>query len=187
MIQPPKAGSDMLPLDITNPEHQGLKRLLLARHDLNESLSVLSYIEENIKSQDDFLYVPLVTAAVIGYSRPFQPSRHYKGLPKYQDIKKPNLKASHKSILEYRNTFIAHRDQELNEVKIVPSGTTATYGPNNENSARVLHGECVEDSVLNLKGIRPFIELVTYQLEQLETGIDNARARLFPSCEETAT
>lgn len=174
----------MLPLDIANPEHQVLKRLILARHDLKESLRVLSYIDENIKFQDDFLYIPLVTAAVVGYSRPFQPTRQYKGLPnKYQDIKKPNFKAIHKSILEYRNTFIAHRDQELNEVKIVPSGTTATYGPNNEKSARVLHGECVEDSVLNLKGIRPFIELVTYQLEQLETGIDEARARLFPSCE----
>ncbi len=178
----------MQTLDVSNPEHQVLKRLILARNDLNEALQVLSYIEKNIQSQDDMLYVPLVTAAVIAYSRPFQQTKQYKGLPKqYLRFDRPNFKSNHESILKYRNSCIAHRDKESNEVKLVPGGSTISYGLNNETSAMVLHGEYVDERVLSLRGIRPFIALVTHQLEQLETGIDEARARLFPSCEETAT
>lgn len=183
-----QAASMTLPLDDSNPEHRGLKRLLLAQHDMKETLNVLNYIKENINSQDDFLYMPLVTAAVITYSRPFQPTAHYQGIPqRYERFKNANLKKNHESILEYRNAFIAHSEQESHPVSIMPPGSILKVQPPDGGSDSkkteqytIVSGNHISRNVLNLSGVNAFIELVKFQLARLNTGIEKARNRIVP-------
>jgi hypothetical protein len=111
-------------LDSENPEHQRLKRIILARHDIRAALHVAKHLLDlRILNVRDPILDALRCALVVCYTRPFIHTRKYPGIPKeYARFPREDLKTTHLQVIDFRNKFVAHRDQACNSVVLAPLG-----------------------------------------------------------------
>ena len=93
------------------------------------------------------------------------------------------MKVAHKSIIDYRNEFVAHRDQKGNTVKLVRKGSKPSFGNGKHEAVLLSHGDCIEDKIMNYESVEYFLELVKYQINRMAKNIGLEKERLF-SCEE---
>jgi len=107
-----------------------LQRLIVSRADIKLALDgcelLLRHAEE--KGEDlDFggskLYMPLLNAVAITYSRPFKHSEPVGPLrPEWHKFDDPRLQELHDILIKIRDTSVAHSDQEVRKVTIYPPG-----------------------------------------------------------------
>jgi hypothetical protein len=111
-------------LDSKDPEHRRLKRIILARHDIRAALHVAKHlIDLRILNVRDPNLDALRCALVICYTRPFIHTKQYPGIPKtYTKFPRKDLEITHLQVIDFRNNFVAHRDQACNSVVLTPLG-----------------------------------------------------------------
>jgi hypothetical protein len=121
-----------------------------------------------------------VAAAVVAYARPFVVARRYPGIPrKFSKFEHRAFQTFHDELIAFRNRFVAHCDAEEVKVQILPQGTQfrrhdgATF-----TVAR--HGTSVSTRWFRDKGLLPFEELCSYQLERLGHEVAALSNQLFP-------
>jgi hypothetical protein len=169
----------MIHLDRTNPQHRSLGRLIIARNDIQEARRAATFVVEKIGSVQHEMFGPLSCATTVCYSRPFISRRKYPAIPPcYSKFPKRLLQRFHDFLIDHRNRFEAHRDEDLNEVTLVPKGTTFKC----ENGEGILssHGEFVSSHFIKLESFAHFIELFNFQIDRLSARIDSDKERLFP-------
>lgn len=102
-------------------QKRDLYRLLIARSDMNASLSACDLILKNVKSIKDENLYPLTASVVVCYSRPFTANKPYGSLPKkWSKFDNPQYQATHKKLLQARHELFAHSDMNVRKAQVVP-------------------------------------------------------------------
>ena len=172
----------MISFDANNKRHRALMVLIIARRDLDQAKKFIRYVAENIKSEQDELFIPLSSAAAIAYARPFIPTKKAPALPsKYSRFSEPSLTRLHDAVILFRNAFVAHSDRNLNQVFLIPKGSKVTWGDGKFKGTTIEHGDHITSGRLPLKWFPPFMDLCDHQLGRLRKDIDDEKQRLFPS------
>lgn len=169
----------MIKLDSTNPRHKEFARLVLAKNDIQAAKVAARYVIEKIAHPKDPLFTPMSCAMVVCYSRPFIVRRTYASLPqRYSRFQNEALREVHDYLIEHRNAFEAHRDEELNTVELMPAGTEVSW----KGGSAVLssHGECISSRFLVLNAFPTFVSLFDFQMERLQVSLEEQKEALFP-------
>jgi hypothetical protein len=170
----------MIELDSTNPQHKELARLALAKNDIQAARTGAIYVSEKITHPNDPLFTPMSCAMAVCYSRPFIIRRNHVSLPqRYSRFLSAKLRSAHNYLIEHRNSFEAHRDEELNTVSLIPAGTEFAW----EGGSGVLasHGEYISSRFLNLDSFPIFISLFDFQIERIREKLQEQKDQLFPA------
>ncbi len=98
-------------------------KIAVARSDITASLNACNLLISRVKGMGDPLYMPLLNALIICYSRPFSDNRPIGALPgRWGKFSERQFQQLHNTILELRNKVIAHSDLDVRKVFIVPDG-----------------------------------------------------------------
>jgi hypothetical protein len=120
-------------------------------------------------------------AAVICYSRPFIGRRQYPAIPsRYSKFSDELFETVHALIVDQRNRFQAHRDEDFNLVRLLPKGAEVSWGGGSQKGKTATHGEIVSARSLKLEVFPIFARLCDLQIEQLRQRISEEKDRLFP-------
>lgn len=182
-------------------EFQALQRLIIAQLDFQAAKESAKAIVNDLKNEQHPLYSSLECATFVSYSRPFIGRRGYPSLPKrYLKFGDGNKKLSdmHEKIIEIRNEFMAHRDNQRNRVLLVEDTKPATKGSalvlkkcnfdeDPDAPSHLVFGatgqsweRCQPSSFLSsylpvrwfkVPAFKTFIELVDFQLARIEDHI----------------
>ena len=112
------------------------------------------------------LYFPLLQALVISYARPFIDNDGLGVLPKkwskFDDLK---FSEAHKLNLKYRNELVAHNDQHIRKVQIVPQN--ANYVPMPKGKKMFGHGFAIRTYGIDLQQMQIIYRLSSFQAKRL--------------------
>ena len=98
-------------------------KLVVARSDITAALNACELFLSRVKDLGDRLYIPLLTAMVVCYSRPFSKNKPLGPLPKkWHRFDNRRFQEIHKALLKLRNKTVAHSDLEIRKVFIIPKG-----------------------------------------------------------------
>jgi hypothetical protein len=97
------------------------QKLFVATSDIRAATNACQFLIENVKDKNHPLYVPLLTAIIVSYARPFSESRkrgygELKG--KWRKFPNRELQDMHETLLDMRNKVIAHSDSDARKVEI---------------------------------------------------------------------
>ncbi len=112
---------------------KALYRLCVARSDLLSARTTATLLRETVEGipYPDYLghelFFPLLQASAIAYGRPFSRNTPLGRIPSnFARFSEPELSTTHELLLELRNKFVAHSDQLLRDVEIIPPGYRIT-------------------------------------------------------------
>jgi hypothetical protein len=172
----------VLELDLSNPRHCELKRLMLATHAINQAQRALCSLEGLEEEKKLLLFEHLMTAAIVCYARPFVGSRASGRISKkWEKFDDPLLKALHGRILRLRAKVIAHSDNDMTHVRIIDKGLRWTFEPvdGGEKISFVHpHFTCVYLCDDSLDRTGDFLTLCQVQLERIEGTASATREAL---------
>jgi len=171
----------MIELDPNNPQHRALRRLILARSDIEAAQAAAVHVIDHVSSTEHPLFQPLTCATVICYARPFVRTKLYPGLPdKYESFANRHMRTMHDTIIDFRNIFVAHRDSQLNRVTLIPKGSKVSFSGGKSEMKLTSHGEWVRGGRLPLACFPLLRDLCGYQVARLREDIASEKERLFP-------
>ena len=171
----------MIALDEQNRKHRAFSRLAIAQRDIGEARRAIQLIREFNASEREDLYERLISAAVISYCRPFVATRQYPGIaPKFRRFENRAFQTFHNEMISFRNRFVAHCDTRDIKVQILPKGTQFR-GKGNSVYTVARHATSVSTLWFPAKGLSPFEELCSFQLERLGDEIALLSNQLFPT------
>jgi hypothetical protein len=100
-----------------------LYQLAIARSDITEAMTTCDLIIQHVRDMGDKLYLPLFHAIVVSYARPFTQNRpHGRLSAEWATFSDPHFQEAHDKLIKARNQYIAHSDEEIRKVLILPSG-----------------------------------------------------------------
>jgi hypothetical protein len=100
-----------------------LYKLMLARSDMNATISACKLMLSTVTGFGHELYYPLYASIIICYARPFTKNKPYGALPnKWQRFDSQEGKRTHQKILRARHELVAHSDMTVRKAMIVPAG-----------------------------------------------------------------
>jgi hypothetical protein len=100
-----------------------LYKIVVARSDITAALNACSLFLSRVKDFADDLYIPLVNAIIVCYSRPFSRNKPLGSLPKkWHGFDNSRFQEIHEGLLELRNKTVAHSDLEIRKVSVLPKG-----------------------------------------------------------------
>jgi hypothetical protein len=171
----------MIALHEQDPKHRLFSRLAIAQRDMGEARLAIQLIREHHANEGSELYDRLFAAAVIAYARPFIAARGYPGIPrKFSKFEHRAFQTFHNELISFRNKFVAHCDAGEVKVQILPKGTQFRRRDGAIFTV-ARHGTGVSTRWFRAKGLLPFEELCSYQLERLGGEIAVLSNRLFPT------
>lgn len=159
----------VIPIDRNDPRQRRLARLILGRNSIQSAEHAARYIVENIKEQKHPLFSPLEAAAVICYARPFTTGGGR--IPgKFAKIPEPTLQSVHDELISHRHKSIAHSDEDLNLVVVVPPGKRVKAG----NLEGVTNGFGVgaRSQTILLPVFPAVVALCKFQIDHLNAEIE---------------
>ncbi len=110
--------------DKTSQKQQKARSLLVATADIRAAENACQLLLERIKGKDDPLHIPLLTAIIISYSRPFRKNKGYMALEgKLGQFENREFQEIHDAILEMRDKVIAHSDSDVRMVEFETKDT----------------------------------------------------------------
>ena len=171
----------MIALDDQNAKHRAFARLAIAQRDIGEARRAIQLIRKLKASERDDLFERLVSAAIISYARPFIATKLYPGISrKFAKFDNRGAKTFHNELISFRNRFVAHCDRRDVKVGILPKGTQFR-GKGNAIYTVAKHATSVSTQWFRARGLSPFEELCSLQLERLGHEIDRLSNQLFPT------
>jgi len=100
-----------------------LYKIVVARSDITAALNACELFLSRVKDLGNGLYIPLLNAIIVCYSRPFSKNRPLGPLPKkWHRFDNSRFQEIHKALLKLRNKAVAHSDLEIRKVFIIPKG-----------------------------------------------------------------
>jgi hypothetical protein len=128
---------------MTDAERKHLKielyRLTVARSDVAEAWNACELLLKRVKGMGDALYAPIYHAAVVAYARPFTANKPFGPLPaRWSRFSSRRLQKLHETVLEDRNTFVAHSDADVREVSVVPPSYLMPSGKSGGLTVQIL-------------------------------------------------
>lgn len=100
-----------------------LHRLIVAQSDVSEAFQAWETYVETLPLENYALRRALLSAIVISYCRPFTSNEGFGVLPaKWSHYSDARHRKWHDQLLKARNEVIAHSDQAIRQVTIVPAG-----------------------------------------------------------------
>jgi len=106
-----------------------LYRLLVARSDVLAAREACELMLKVAPAFGDPLYVPLLSAIVVCYARPFTRNRPLGALPeKWRTFPDQRMQQMHDALYKARSELIAHSDMNARQAKIVPPGFVLSEG-----------------------------------------------------------
>ncbi|MCI0329455.1 MAG: hypothetical protein L0196_00670 [candidate division Zixibacteria bacterium] len=101
-----------------------LYKLCVAKSDITSAMTACKYLISSVKNTDDPLYLPLLNAIIVCYSRPFTNNKPLGSLPrKWHKFGGQKHRTIHGTLLTFRHKIIAHSDLKYRPVFIYPPGT----------------------------------------------------------------
>ena len=168
-----------LNLDLKDPEHRQLARLIIAEADIKKALETALLIVNRSDSVQDKLFDPLSCATVIWYARPFIGSDEALGLPgKFSTFQAKTHRELHARLILQRNRFTAHMDEAFNEVFLIHKEAPIMVGDLRLEVRS--HSPFIETEYLLPAAFPEIVELCNFQLDRLGVSIGKSKARLFP-------
>ncbi|MDQ8179185.1 hypothetical protein [Pelagicoccus sp. SDUM812005] len=131
----------------------------------------------------------LVSAAVIYYSRPFSSGRNWTKISStWEKFEKEVYRNLHKSINKWRNTFVAHTDDELHELEFIKKGSVVSFiskeGKHIEKTAST-HGELLRIPDFDFQKLEDFLSLCRFQIDRMNRKIREEKNKLFQEFEKS--
>ena len=112
------------------------------------------------------LYLPLLEAIIISYSRPFINNDSLGILPKrWSQFEDKKLKEAHDSILKYRNELVAHSDNTVRTIQIF--SPNANFGPMQKEKKMEGPGFAIRTFWIPLGRVQTFYQLCHFQGQRL--------------------
>lgn len=100
-----------------------LYKIVVARSDITAALNACELFLSIVNDLGDDLYIPLLNAIIVCYSRPFSKNKPLGPLPKkWRRFDSSRFQEIHKGLLELRNKTVAHSDLEIRKVFVIPKG-----------------------------------------------------------------
>jgi hypothetical protein len=161
-------------LDCRNGRHAALARMILAERDIKNALGSLKLLRERVTAQHDPLFTPLEHAGVISYSRPF--SGPHKVSSRYEQFDDNVFTQLHTGLLSYRNEIVAHSDEKVQSVVVIPSGGTISW---DGGSGIIAIGQRIESPSLTFEVLPFFEKLCECQIDRLAEHILSERSALL--------
>lgn len=152
-----------------------LYRLTVARSDIAAAYRFCELLRRDVSHIGHELYLPLFHAIVVSYGRPFTTNKPHGGLPdRWSRLGVKRLQRMHDTLIETRNTYVAHSDAGVRRVSITPPtwlipgrGTPAGL------SVQILFG------VYTLEFFDVARETCSYQTTRMTKEIDRLLEELF--------
>ena len=104
--------------------------MIVAQADISSAKDAWLLLQANPSRTGTPTHTALVTAIIICYSRPFTDNESFGKLSKewsaYSSIQ---FQRCHDAILKARNEVVAHRDKDVHQVRIYPTGVRLKFQP----------------------------------------------------------
>ena len=168
--------------DPAKPRHRQLMRLVLAVRDISlaaDALGRAASLDEN----DDTREI-LIGAAVVYYARSFTSGRNWSSVStKWAKFDDPRHRETHGFVSAWRNSVVAHNDEQLNEVEFMPKGSFVEFRPHGSSESVNLtmsnHGERLLSPKFPAEALVLFQELCHFQLGRLEPVVNGEKDALW--------
>jgi hypothetical protein len=169
------------------------QRLVLAHSDIDSAYRTCELFGEKVALAEKHnyeptagfsnpLYSPLVEAIVISYARPFTDNRGIGILPKkWSQFPDARLLQAHQMILRYRNQLVAHSDQEVRRIQIMPPN--GSRFPNRKGYTALGPGFTVRGFGIRLSQVEVFYKLCGYQGQRLWNDVEKLLDELYGGME----
>lgn len=169
------------------------QKLALAHFDIHSAYQTCELFLEKVAAgmqsnktvqvgMENPLYLPLLEAMVISYSRPFTNNDGLGVLPKqWSEFKDKDLKEAHRFILQYRNDLVAHSDHTVRKIQIF--SPKVNFGPMRKDQKMEGPGFAISTFWIPLRRVEIFHGLFAFQgkrmideamnlLDELYAGMD---------------
>ena len=153
------------------------QKLVLAHFDIHSAYETCEVFLERVakgsQSRDTVqvgmnnpLYLPLLEAIIISYSRPFIDNNSLGVLPKrWFQFENSKFKEAHDSILKYRNELVAHSDHTVRTIQIF--SPNANFGPMPKGQKMDGPGFTIRTFWILLGRVQTFHQLCRFQGQRL--------------------
>jgi hypothetical protein len=170
----------MMPLDKSDPRQRQLGRLILAKADIKQARNATHLLISNTEKFETVVGTALKCSIVICYSRPFIARKEFPAIPdKFKKFTDKNLQDLHNLLIEQRNCYDAHRDEDLNAVSIIRRGSKVTWDAGRQHGALAKHGTSIRSRAIYKPAFEEAVRLFDFQLDRLESAISSQLTKLF--------
>jgi len=126
----------------------------------------------------------LVAAAIVAYARPFASGRSWGRVSsKWEKFEDQALQEIHHFVCTWRDSVIAHNDEELNDVEFFPKGSYMDFKPDGNDTAIRLtsasHGEFMRTPVFPSEMLAPFARMCGVQQHRMKEDANREKDALF--------
>src|SRR5438552_10717091 len=118
----------ILELDLQNPRHRELKRLMLASNSIGSAVGALESLHDLEETKRRVMLAYVMTAAIVCYARPFVGSRSAGRIGKqWENFDDAGQRTLHQRVLRLRDKVVAHSDEDMNHVRIIDKNLKWTF------------------------------------------------------------
>lgn len=143
--------------------------LIVSYDDMMHAEIACNILLKNEVKEEDELYQPVLTAAIVAYARPFKKSRKLIALsPEWCSWHNDVQRELHRQMIGLRDTSIAHSDSSMHTVCLLPVVSNGRRVPN-LIATRVISGD------LSAKRISGMLGLIRESMKR----IDSEKIRLI--------
>jgi hypothetical protein len=181
----------LLELDLSNPVHRELKRLMLGEHAIGQACAALECLTGVKGRRRRLIEEHLVTAAIVCYSRPFVGSRSAGRISaKWERLTDARLTKLHQYVLMVRDKIVAHSDEDMYHVRIIDKGLEWTFTPVGGGKKFSMVHPYLTPVVMwrtSVRDVAAFGELCDTQRERLRLAASEMRDQLSAQMKRAAT
>jgi hypothetical protein len=165
------------------------QKLVLAQSDVHSGFKACELFMEKIglpeianrketAGMSNPLYLPLLDAIIISYSRPFTDNDGLGVLQKkWSQFDNQQFAEAHKYILRYRNELVAQTDQDVRKIQIVPPNVCVV--PTSNGSRTIGLGFRVHSYWVAMRQIPVMGQLAAYQATRLWDEVNKLFDELY--------
>lgn len=149
--------------------------LIVSYDDLMHAEVACNILLKNKVKEEDELYQPVLTAAIVAYARPFKKSRKLITLsPEWCSWHNDVQRELHSQMIGLRDTSIAHSDSSMHTVCLLPVVSNGRRVPN-LIATRVISGD------LSAKHISGMLDLIRESMKRIDLEKMSLINELHPS------
>lgn len=157
-----------------------LHKLLLARSDFRVAAAACSLVKAEVKGFQDPLYFHLLTSAVVAYAKPFVQSKSGTLSGQWSRFSDARLSTVHSKAIRARHEVIAHNDEKVRRVWIVPQSDIDQ--PEMMKGASGV-GIKIEGYVFGAPFFSDLADLCSFQASRISTAIEADMEALYNNAE----
>lgn len=152
-------------------------KLAIAQSDLVHARAACRYFVQYVSDIAHAIYYPLFVTIVICYARPFTDNDTLGRLPKkWGAFSDERLQRSHDLMLKTRNEVVAHSDETIRQIHIVPAGVIYPFIFTADKPViSKRHGFMIDTYVLEPRHFTDALDTICDVLDRLRPEVD----RLF--------